>query len=130
MQLQAVEWSALLSRVARHEFDAASLLWSGDPRMDPTQIWHSKSNAGGSNYVSYKNREVDALIEEARVTLDAGERDTKFRRFGAILHEDEPYTFLFVPAELDLLHERIRGARASLCWWQLEDLWLHGPRKE
>ena len=69
------------------------------------------------------------MMEEARVTLDPSVRDALFRRFGAIIHDEQPYTFLFVPAELDLLHERVKGARPSLYWWQFEDLWLAaGPK--
>jgi peptide/nickel transport system substrate-binding protein len=124
MELETLEWSAFMQRVTDHAFDAISLLWGGDARMDPTQIWHSASRAGGSNFISYNNAEADRLIEQARVTLDADARAALFRRFGALLHADQPYTFLFVPAELDLLHERIKGARPNLYWWQFEELWL------
>jgi peptide/nickel transport system substrate-binding protein len=100
------------------------LLWGGDARMDPTQVWHSSSIDGGSNFISYRNPEINRLIEQARVTLDADARNALYRKFGAILHAEQPYTFLFVRADLDLLHERIRGARPSLYWWQFEDIWL------
>jgi hypothetical protein len=29
-----------------------------------------------------------------------------------------------VPADLELLHERVKGARPNLYWWQFEDIWL------
>lgn len=124
LEIERVQWSAFLQRLQAHDFDATILLWGGDARMDPTQVWHSSSIEGGSNFISYRNPELDALIERARVTLDADERNALFRRFGAILHKEQPYTFLYVPAELDLLHERVRGARPSLYWWQFEDIWL------
>jgi hypothetical protein len=58
------------------------------------------------------------------VTLDPGARDALFRQFGAILQREQPYTFLYVPAELDLLNVRVHGARPNLYWWSFEDLWL------
>ncbi|MET0389843.1 MAG: peptide-binding protein [Polyangiales bacterium] len=128
VRLEMVEWSALLQRVNEHTFDAVTMLWSGDARMDPTQIWHSRSHKAGTNFIGYHNAEVDRLIEEARVTLDDNTRNALFRRFGAIIHAEQPYTFLFVPAELDLLHERVKGARPSLYWWQPEDMWLEAPK--
>lgn len=124
LEIERVEWSAFLKRMHEHDFDATILQWSGDARMDPTQIWHSSSIEGGSNFISYRNPEVDRLIEQARVTLDAAARDALYRELGAILHEEQPYTFLFVPAELDLLHETVHGARPNLYWWQFEDIWL------
>ena len=124
LEIERVEWSAFLKRMHDHDFDATILQWSGDARMDPTQIWHSHSIDGGSNFIGYRNLEVDRLIEQARITLDVDARDALYRKFGAILHAEQPYTFLYVPAELDLLHERVRGARPSLYWWQFEDIWL------
>ena len=124
MQLQSVEWSAFLRRLREHQFDAATLMWTSDARSDPTPIWHSSSIADGSNFISYKNPEVDRLLEQARVTLDADARNALFRRFGAILQAEQPYTFLCTPPDLDLLSKKIKGARASLYWWQFEELWL------
>lgn len=130
MQIERVEWSAFLKRMTDHDFDATMLLWGGDARMDPTQVWHSSSIDGGSNFISYRNPEINRLIEQARVTLDAEARNALYRKFGAILHAEQPYTFLFVRADLDLLHERIKGARPNLYWWQFEDMWLAAPPGE
>jgi peptide/nickel transport system substrate-binding protein len=124
MEIENVEWSAFLRRLRDHDFAAATLIWTGDARMDPTPIWHSSSIAGGSNFISYRNPEVDRLIEQARVTLEPETRNALFRRFGAILQAEQPYTFLCTPPDLDLLHKRIKGARVSLYWWQFEELWL------
>jgi peptide/nickel transport system substrate-binding protein len=124
LTLQRVEWSAFLKRLREHEFDAATLLWSGDARMDPTPVWHSSGIASGSNFVGYANPVVDRLIEQARGTLDPDTRNALFRQFGAIIHAEQPYTFLYTPPELDLIHKRVKGARANLYWWQFEDMWL------
>jgi peptide/nickel transport system substrate-binding protein len=124
MEIERVEWSAFLKRMNDHDFDATILQWSGDARMDPTQVWHSHSIEGGSNFIGYRNPEVNRLIEQARATLDADARNALYRKFGAILHAEQPYTFMYVPAELDLLHKSVRGARPNLYWWQFEDIWL------
>jgi peptide/nickel transport system substrate-binding protein len=124
MDLQLVEWAAFFKRLTDHDFDAATLLWGGDARGDPTQIWHSSGIHGGSNYISYQNPALDKLIERARGTLDGPARSTLFRQFGAILYDEQPYTFMFVRPEMDMLSKRIKGARPSLQWWQFEDIWL------
>ena len=100
------------------------LACAGDARGDPTQIWHSKFIEGGSNYVSYDNPEADKLMEEARKTMDDEARQAMYRKFGKMLHDDQPYTWLYVPSRLFLIDKRIKGVQATLLWWQFEDWWL------
>jgi ABC-type transport system substrate-binding protein len=101
------------------------LLWANSsPFQDPTQIWHSSSVKGGSNYVSFKNAEADKLMEQARVEFDADARAALYRRLGEILHEEQPYTILYTRRELDLLHKRVKGAKGNLNGWDYETIWI------
>lgn len=127
MEIQKVEWAVFTRRLREHEFDACFLGWGGSARQDPTQIWHSAERKGGSNYVDFADAEADRLIEKARVTLDDGARSAMYRELGAILHREQPYTFMWVAPRLDLVSQRLRGVRASLEWWQLEDWWIGQP---
>jgi peptide/nickel transport system substrate-binding protein len=129
MDLQAVEWAAFSKRLRDHEFDACHLLWGGDARDDPSQIWHSSSIKGGSNYISYHNPVADKLIEEARTTLDDDARNALFRKFSGILYEDQPYTWMYIRPQLELVSKRVKGLRVSLYWWQFEDAWLDPAAK-
>jgi peptide/nickel transport system substrate-binding protein len=125
MDIQRVEWSAFTKRLLEHSFDACTLLWgSSDPFDDPAQIWHSSSVKGGSNYIDFKNPEADALIEQARVEFDTAARDALYSKFGAVLHEEQPYTILYTRPELDLLHKRVKGAKPNLSSWNYETMWL------
>jgi peptide/nickel transport system substrate-binding protein len=125
MDIQKVEWSAFSKRLVEHNFDACTLIWgSSGPYDDPTQIWHSSSVKGGSNFIGFKNAEADKLIEQARVEFDIGARDALYRKLGAILHDEQPYTFMYVRPELELLHKRIKGAVPNLAWWNFEQIWL------
>jgi peptide/nickel transport system substrate-binding protein len=124
MELQKVEWAAFSKRLRDHEFDACTLLWGSEARGDPTQIWHSSAIQGGSNYVSYKNAAVDKLIEDGRTTLDDDARNALFRKLGAILHDEQPYTWMYIRPQLDLISKRVKGLKPSLYWWQFEDAWL------
>jgi len=99
-------------------------VWGGGPRGEPSQIWHSKFKTGGSNYISYSNKEVDSLIEAARVEFDQEKRDALYRKFQAILHEEQPYTFLWIPARRALINQRIHGVVANLVFWQFADWWV------
>jgi len=124
LKLQRVEWSAFVRRLTTHDFDACTLLWSSEPRGDPTQIWSSSSIDGGSNFISFSNPIADKLMQDARSELDDGRRDEMYRQFGRILYNEQPYTWLYVRPTMTLLSHRIRGVRQTLLGWVLEDWWL------
>ena len=60
-------------------------------------MWHSSQAANkGSNAISYKNSRVDEILETIRREFDAKKRVEMYKEFQQILHEEQPYTFLFV----------------------------------
>ena len=52
---------------------------------------------------------MDALLEKARRVFDREERKRYYFRLQEILAEEQPYTFLFVPYALPVIHARFRG---------------------
>lgn len=97
MQINTVDWNALVKAKNERKFDAIIMAWGGggvDP--DPTQIWHSKSAEGiGSNYIGYKNEKVDKLIEKGIKIIDRNKRIKVFHEIHKLIAADAPYTFLF-----------------------------------
>jgi peptide/nickel transport system substrate-binding protein len=80
--------------------------------MDPDiyDVWHSsKTKPGELNFIAFKNREVDDLLEKARGTFDIRERKRCYDRIQDILAEEQPYTFLYVPDALPIINARFRG---------------------
>jgi peptide/nickel transport system substrate-binding protein len=125
MEIQRVEWSNFTERLRNHEFDACTLLWGNtSPRTDATQIWHSSSTEGGSNYISFRNERVDQILEQARRTVDDDARTELLREFGRILWDEQPYTWLYTRPALSLYHKRLRGVHESLAWYQFADWWV------
>jgi len=91
-----LEWSIFIERINARKFQAASMGWGGAILEDPYQIWHSSQIEGrGNNFIGFRQAEADALIEEARRTMDAQKRNALYFRFHRLLHEEQPYTFLF-----------------------------------
>lgn len=112
MQLQTVEWSVLIDRLKKREFEACNLGWTGSPDPDPYQIFHS-SQAGknGDNFISFKNRELDRLIEELRQEFDLDKRIALTRKIEHILHREQPYTFMFYPDALLAISAEYKNVR-------------------
>ncbi len=103
------EWAVYTERLRKHDFDACSLIWTIEPRNDPFQVWHSSAIAGGSNFISYQNAEVDQLLERARGEFDDGRRAALYHQFNRILHQEQPYTFLFKRYNLSMVAKDVGG---------------------
>ncbi|MDX1683359.1 MAG: peptide-binding protein, partial [Phycisphaeraceae bacterium] len=107
-----LEWTTMLQRINDRDFDAMSLGWSGSLEGDPYQIFHSDQiPEGGDNYIHYRNDELDALIDEARVTMEEDKRMALWHRVHRILHEDQPYTFLFTRKSTVFINKRLRNVQ-------------------
>jgi len=65
------------------------------------------------NFISYKNEEVDALIEKARGVFDQRKRKRCYDRVQEILAEEQPYLFLYVPDALPIIQARFRGIQPA-----------------
>jgi peptide/nickel transport system substrate-binding protein len=109
LNIRALEWAVMTERVQKFDFDAYMLGWSMDPFPDAYQLWHSSQAEAGSNYVGFNNAEADELILKARETFDSVERNKIFFRFQEIMHEEQPYTFMFSPAALLALDKRVHN---------------------
>ncbi|MCC6712844.1 MAG: peptide-binding protein [Candidatus Dadabacteria bacterium] len=95
MTIRKTEWAVFTTRLNERNFDAVTLAWSMGIESDPYQIWSSTQAESGSNFIGFKNAEADRLIETARKEFDRDKRIKLYRRFSEIIHEEQPYTFLF-----------------------------------
>jgi len=98
--LNGVDVTDLTNQFEEKSFDALYLSWSlGEPPEDPTQVWHSRGAQlhGSSNGVGFNNKEADQIIEQLQYEYDSEKRISLYHRFNAILHEEQPYTFLYSP---------------------------------
>jgi len=111
VKIQVIEWAAFLKEyLDRHNFDAVIMGWTIPTDPDMFDIWHSSKNQPGElNFISYKNEEVDRLVDEARFILDQAERKKLYDRVQEILHEEAPYIFLYVPDALPAVTGRFIG---------------------
>lgn len=106
------EFSVFGERLKHRDFDAISLGWTAGIENDIFQMFHSSQIAGGGDdFMSYRNPELDATIEQARRTLDETLRMKLWQKAHDILYEDQPYTFLFYPKSLEFLDKRIANVQ-------------------
>lgn len=97
IDLKVLEWNSFMKLIDEGKFDAVSLGWGGgSPESDLKQIWHSASTVkGGSNFIGFKNPEVDKYIDQAREEMDKKKRVPMWQKAAKIIAEEQPYSFLF-----------------------------------
>ena len=128
VSIRIIEWAAFLKNFVRpRNFDALILGWSTTPDPDAYDVWHSsKTGPDELNHVSFRNAEVDELLERGRRSFDRDERREAYFRFQEILAEEQPYVFLYAAESLPIIHRRFRdveiGAAGILTsnfirWW-------------
>ena len=98
LEPQPRKWMQMTGMLDDKNFDVCTLGWGNTWDGDPTQIWHSSEakSAKGSNFVSYINPDLDAVIEKLKTTFDRAERLALWKKFQRIVVEDQPYCFIFI----------------------------------
>jgi len=115
INIKVLEWQAMLHEfIDKKQFEAIIMGWGLSRDPDMYDIWHSsKTKEGEFNFISYKNEEVDQLLLDGRRTFDNKKRTEIYHRIHEILAEEQPYTFLYVPDALPVLHKRFKGVEKA-----------------
>lgn len=115
MNIRKTEWSVFLQVLGQKKFDACLVGWRMGIESDPYQLWHSSQAdvIESSNHVGFKNKEADRLIMEIRECFDIKKRIKLCHAFHKIMHEEQPYTFLFSPYSLFAQSKRYRNVKRT-----------------
>lgn len=132
VSIRILEWSTFLHQyIDKKNFDATILGWSLSRDPDQFSLWHSSQKKEGQyNFVSYENKEVDKLLEKGRRIFSEEKRKKIYRRIHEILAEDQPYTFLYVPDALPVIHKKIIGPEVAPAGigWNLREWYVSGHK--
>lgn len=112
MKVQVMEWSSLvniLNAPKDKKFDAVIIGWSLALDPDAYSTWHSSQYPRGFNFINYKDKEVDKLLEEGRVTLPKNERKKIYGKLYKLISRDQPYIFLWYPKSIVGVRSRVKG---------------------
>ncbi|OGS43853.1 MAG: peptide-binding protein [Elusimicrobia bacterium RIFOXYD2_FULL_34_15] len=121
VNIRILEWSTFIHQyVDKKNFDAVILGWNLSRDPDQYALWHSSQKKEGQyNFVNYENKEVDKLLEDGRRIFDEKKRQKIYQRIHKILADEQPYTFLYVPDALPVIHKKFTGpevAPAGVGW--------------
>lgn len=125
IQISKIDWSVFISRLRKHEFDFAGLIWILNHDPDLFGNFNSK---GGQNYGSFKHPELERLTDEVRFILDDTTRNAVVRRIHQLVYQEQPYSFLLAQVRPGLIRKDIQGVYTSDFWYQEYDMWINDPK--
>jgi peptide/nickel transport system substrate-binding protein len=110
IEIKWLEWKSWTDAVfVIHDFDIIYADWLFDDSFDISSLFHSREiGRGKNNFGSYKNPEVDALLDESRTTLDIEKRRTIYKNLHKILADDMPYTYLWTLTNYAAYNRKLR----------------------
>lgn len=117
VELKTLEWPQYVPEVRKTKEDGnnvqfAMLGW-GTPTMDADYalyaLFHSSQHPPGFNGAFYANPEVDALLDEARSTLDPAARQAAYAEAIAIIWEEAPWLFLYSEVQVTAIRKNVSG---------------------
>lgn len=80
------------------------------PDNDPYPFWHSSQSAyPGLNLAEFSDPTADQLLEQARTTLDIGQRADLYQKFQNILIKELPAIFLYTPNYTIVMTNNVKG---------------------
>jgi len=136
MQLSRLQFAQLVDKVNEWNFDAVMMGWTQDINGDPWQLWNSADAdvKKSSNFVGYKNAQVDDLMKQGRLEYDDEKRAVIYRQVHQLIHDDYPVCFLTNPKLITIVDDRFQNVKTfvpipcmdPMTWWVPKPLQKYG----
>ncbi len=112
LELRPLEFATFFSDISRGSFQICSLRWVGannDPDIFEYVFSSKKMPPDGANRGHYRNPQLDALLDQARVEMDQEKRKALLSQIQKIVAVDEPYINLWYLDNVCVHRERLAG---------------------
>ena len=131
--IDEVDFAGFMLKQSDRSFDTELALYGTDPSVSGfKQSWSSAGlGKDGSNFPSYSNPIVDALLDSATNTFDPARTRAYARRAFETIIEDAPGIWLYEPPTFAGIHTRIRTTpmRADAYWSGMGDWWIPASQR-
>jgi peptide/nickel transport system substrate-binding protein len=110
VELRPLEFATFYADLQRGSFQVSAQRWVGgnnDPDIFESVFSSKKIPPNGSNRGHYRNPQLDALIDQARLEMDREKRKALLWEIQGIVAEDEPYINLWYPDNVCVHRERL-----------------------
>jgi len=132
-KIETFEWGTYLDKVIvppeDAEFDLMEMSWIGDNGDPDNHLFILLSGEQwpphGYNMGFYKNDEVDALLREARTTLDRAKRTELYVKAQKLIAEDPPWMMIDHETQIVVMDKKIKGFKLHPTGpFRFEKVWI------
>ncbi|GBD87810.1 oligopeptide-binding protein AppA precursor [bacterium BMS3Abin03] len=127
MTPESLELGAFIDMLSSKSLDAWMIAWYIPIPLELKAYWYSDLQNTHLNFVSYQNKEADAVMDELDKNLPDKQRKKLYYKFQKIIHEDEPVTFMYWIADIVGINKRVENINITPlgaithCWeWSLK----------
>jgi len=117
LDVRTYEFATLFADVIAGNFQLYFLQWVGGSLADPDilrRAFHSSQTPpAGFNRGHFQNAEVDALLDEAAISVDAAGRQAAFARVQRVLAREVPYISLWHKTNFAIAQRSLAGLHLS-----------------
>ena len=107
-EISSLESGVYFDGLNSGDFDLTVCGWSGFVDVDE-YLYDLFTTGGAYNQQKYSNPEVDALLEEGRVTLDETQRKEIYKEAQKLIAEDAPMAFLYMNSFTVAMRDDVKG---------------------
>lgn len=113
VEVEAADFGFIKAQMTRERFDVTLIGLAPWPESDLSPFLHSK---GELNHGGYSNSMVDAVLDSLRTTSSPEHRLQLAQRLHRLLHDDPPFSVLYVPIELMIVNRNLKGLADDGRW--------------
>jgi peptide/nickel transport system substrate-binding protein len=132
-EIQTFEWGTYLDKVIvppeEAEYDLFEMSWIGDNGDPDNHLYILLSGEQfppqGYNMGFYHNTEVDALLAEARTTLDRDRRTELYQEAQKLIAQDPPWIMVDHETQIVVMDQKIKGFKLHPTGpFRFENVWI------
>ncbi len=103
------QWNNMIGKIRKGDFDLVLLGWELSLLPDLSFAFHSTQIDDGSNFINYKNENMDQLLVRAFRATTRAEKKNIYGEIQKLIVEDLPYVSLFFRNNAILIDDKIKG---------------------
>jgi peptide/nickel transport system substrate-binding protein len=114
VKLMQLDMGALIKSLNPGKYESVVFAWVEPFDPDVFTEWHSSQMGDkGMNFMSYSNKEVDTLLEQARSEFNRNKRKELYVKIQDKITDDAPYIFLYNDVSYFGVNKRVTGLPQS-----------------
>lgn len=113
---EVIDYPTLVSRVTEQgDYDATGVDFAG-VTAEPSQLYEQFHSDSAGNFMNYSNPELDALLTEARATLDQEAAKPIYAEIQRVIMDDVPMHYAWYRPFLHAIDKRFEGYTDSAAY--------------